>query len=84
MTEKRFEEHIENYLISHEEGGLKYHAINHSQYDKDLGLLPTEVIEFIKSSQPKAYGNWQTQFGEDSEEKLLKRLATEIEKKRSN
>jgi type I restriction enzyme R subunit len=81
MTEKRFEEHIENYLISHEEGGLKYYSINHSQYDKDLCVLPTEVIEFIKSSQPKAYENWQVQFGEDSEEKLLKRLATDIQKR---
>jgi type I restriction enzyme, R subunit len=82
MTEKRFEEHIENHLISHEEGGLKYHAIHHNQYDKDLCLLPTEVVEFIKSSQPKAYENWQTQFGvEDADEKLLKRLATEIQKR---
>ncbi|GGD68497.1 type I restriction endonuclease subunit R [Emticicia aquatilis] len=81
MTEKRFEEHIEKYLISHEDGGLKYHATNHNQYNKDLCVLPTEVIDFIKTSQPKAYENWQVQFGEDSEEKLLKRLAIDIQKR---
>ena len=44
-------------------------------------MLPTEVIEFIKTSQPKAYDNWQVQLGEDSDDKLLKRLATEIQKR---
>lgn len=80
MTEKRFEEHIESYLTGYQTNGLKYEAVHHSQYDKTLCLLGVEVIAFVKSSQPKSYQNWQVQFGEQADEKLLSRLSTEIQK----
>ena len=81
MTEKRFEEHIEKYLVETQNfASLRYHSVHHSQYDKTLCLLGAEVIAFIKASQPKSYENWQVQFGEQADEKLLSRLSTEIQK----
>ncbi|MCP1384062.1 type I restriction endonuclease subunit R [Runella salmonicolor] len=80
MTEKRFEEHIESYLTTHLHDGLKYDSVHHSHYDRTLCLVNHEVIEFIKHSQPESYQRWQIQFGEQADEKLLKRLSSEIQK----
>lgn len=80
MTEKRFEEHIESYLTTHVHNGLKYDSVHHSQYDRAFCLVNHEVIEFIKNSQPESYQRWQLQFGEQADEKLLKRLSSEIQK----
>ncbi|MCP9762977.1 type I restriction endonuclease subunit R [Lacihabitans soyangensis] len=79
MTEKRFEEYIENYLTSTHQNGLKYHSTNTNLYIRELGLVGSEVLAFVKATQPKAYENWQAHFGEQADEKLLKRLSTEIQ-----
>lgn len=81
MTEKRFEEYIENYLVSAEQNGLKYHSTNTNLYIREFGLVGSEVLEFVKATQPKAYENWQTHFGEQADEKLLKRLSSEIKER---
>ena len=49
-TEQDFEEHIEEHLL---ESG--YHKRQSEDYDKDLCLIPNEVIRFVQSSQPKKY-----------------------------
>ena len=48
-TEDRFEEAIEASLIT--DGG--YEVLNPKEFVADTGLFPFEVIEFLKSSQPK-------------------------------
>ncbi|MFN8431712.1 MAG: DEAD/DEAH box helicase family protein [Spirosomataceae bacterium] len=78
MTEKRFEEFIENYLITTSVNGLKYHSTNPNLYIRELGLVGSEVLTFIQASQPKAWQNWQEYFGEGAEDKFLKRLSKEI------
>jgi type I restriction enzyme, R subunit len=80
MTEKRFEDHIEQYLTTTTQNGLTYRPTKSIHYKRDLGLVGCEVLEFVKNTQPKAYQNWLVQFGEDADEKLLKRLSTEIQK----
>jgi type I restriction enzyme R subunit len=80
MNEKRFEDHIENYLTTTETGSLKYASVHHTLYDRDLCLIPTEFIAFIQDTQPIQWEKWQVQFGEQSEEKLVKRLSSEIQK----
>ncbi len=80
MTEKRFEDNIENYLTTTEVGGLKYASVHHTAYDRDLGLIPAEFIAFIQDTQPNQWEKWQVQFGEQSEENLVKRLSSEIQK----
>ena len=80
MTEKRFEDHIENYLTTTEVGGLKYYPVHHTQYDRELCLVPSEILAFIQDTQPQQWEKWQYQFGEQSEDKFLKRLSSEIQK----
>ncbi|GAB3164205.1 type I restriction endonuclease subunit R [Telluribacter humicola] len=80
MTEKRFEDHIENHLTTTEVGGLIYYPVHHTLYDRELCLVPSEVLAFIQDTQPQQWEKWQYHFGEQAEEKLLKRLSTEIQK----
>ncbi len=80
MTEKRFEDHIEHFLTTTVSGGLSYHSVHHTGYDRDLCLIPTEVVAFVQDTQPQQWEKWTYQFGEQSEEKLLKRLSLEIQK----
>jgi type I restriction enzyme R subunit len=80
MTERRFEDHIENYLTTTDDNGLRYQAVHHTQYDRGLCLVGSEVLAFIKSSQPESYERWQIQFGEQADEKLLQRLSSQIQK----
>ena len=47
-TEKKFENHIEKYFNSQ---GFK--SINYKEYNRDLCLIKSEILNFIKSSQKK-------------------------------
>lgn len=75
-TEQNFEAHIEAHLLhSH------YHKIAPTDYDKELCLIPAEVLRFIQISQAKEYEKLQVQYGEYTDTKLCQRLSKEITKK---
>jgi len=74
-TEQDFEEHIEAHLLN-----SKYIKGDSSAYDSNLCLIPSEVIAFIKSTQPKQYEALQTQYGDSTDAKLCQRLFSEIGK----
>ena len=48
--EQDFEEHIEEHLLN-----SKYHKRLPEDYDKDFCLIPDEVLQFVKASQPKEF-----------------------------
>jgi len=73
--EKRFEEHIEKHLNS-----IGFKSIDFNEYDRDLSLIPDEFISFIKESQPEKWESLKQQYQEDTEEKVVKRLSSEIGK----
>ena len=75
-TERKFEDHIEYEL---EESGYKKRKTD--SYDKDLCSIPEDLIGFIKDTQPKQYEKLENQYGPQTEEKLLKRISDEIEKR---
>ena len=74
--EKDFEEHIEEHLLN-----SGYHKKDSDDFDKDLCLIPDEVIRFIKSTQPEEYEKLEKQHGSDTPHKLCYRLAQEIASK---
>ena len=49
-----------------------------TDYDKELCLIPKDVLDFIYATQPKEWQKMQTQHGKDAKPMLLKRLASEI------
>ena len=53
-------------------------SIQPELYDKELCLLPSVLSKFIQSSQPKEYEKLSLQYGELTENKLLKRVSDEI------
>ena len=76
-TEQAFEEHIEEHLLK-----SNYTKVDPIDYDKELCLIPSEVIRFIKSTQPEEYEELQTQYGDQTDRKLCQRLSVEIGKPR--
>ena len=75
-TERKFEDHIEYELV---ESG--YQKRKTGSYNKDLCSIPKDLIGFIKDTQPKQYEKLENQHGPQTEEKLLKRISDEIEKR---
>jgi type I restriction enzyme R subunit len=76
VTERKFEEHIEEQLLN-----SGYHKRRLEDYDKDLCLIPEEVIQFIQATQPKEYEKLQRQYGAETSNKLCYRLSKEIRNK---
>ena len=73
-TETDYEKHIESELIN-----SQYQSSNNTEYDKELCLVPKDILNFIKNSQPKIFEKLTEQYGSDTEEKLLKKISSEIE-----
>jgi len=94
ISEKNFEGSIENTLLSSEitnppyktretdvtgdylPGGFKKRATE--DYDKNLCLIPEDVIDFIKITQPKEWQNLHKSYSGDLKQHFLEHLAKEI------
>lgn len=74
VKEKRFEQDIEEYLIS--EGG--YEKGNPSAFDRKLALDKDTFISFIKNSQPKKWERYVKIYGSDSERQIIDRFNREV------
>lgn len=75
-TEKRFEVHIENSLVSQ-----GYTSLPYTKYDRGLCLIPDEVKGFIKSTQPEEWEKLELQYGDSASSKVLGRISDEIGKR---
>ena len=71
--EKQFEADIESSLINH-----GYRRLPPSSYDLDKNLFFDCLLEYIKSSQPKAWDRYVRYYGAQAEDKLYRRLSNEI------
>lgn len=79
--EIHFEDHIVQYLTTNENGGVnEYHQVHASEYDKVNCLIPSELINFIKTSQPKEYEAIKKDLGENTDEKIIYTVAKFIKK----
>jgi type I restriction enzyme R subunit len=55
-----------------------YHRREPTDYDKELCLIPKDVVGFISATQPKEWQKMLAQHGAEAKPTLLKRLASEI------
>ena len=77
--EIHFEDHIVQYLTTQENGGInEYKQVEASEYDKQLCIIPGELIEFIKSSQQDKYNNLTGQLGAVVDTKIIERVTKSI------
>lgn len=74
VKEKRFEQDIEEFLISQGD----YAEGNPQNFDRKLGLDITTFISFIKTSQPKAWERFVKIYGADSEKQIVERFCREV------
>ena len=74
-SEKNLENTIETILLQN-----GYQRRTSSDYHPALSLIPQDVLNFIQVTQPKEWQKFTTQYGEDADNKLLKRLAEVIKK----
>ena len=79
IKEIHFEEHIEKYLVEQD----NYNSISTSEYDKNLCLIPNEVIDFVKDTQPKQYKALKEQYGSSVDNQIVNNLAKNIKKNKT-
>ncbi len=75
-TEKNFEQFIENALHS-----VGYIRVEARDYDRQLCLVPGEVISFIKATQPEAWKRLMPRHSDSTQARILKNISDEVEKR---
>ena len=74
LKEKRFEQDIEEYLIT--EGG--YEKGDQRKFDRKLALDTETFLKFLKMSQPKQWERYEKIYGTDSEKQVVERFCREV------
>ena len=74
VKEKRFEQDIEEYLTT--EGG--YQKGNPKTFDREKALDVGAFLQFVRTSQPKAWARFEKIYGADSERQLVERFCREV------
>ena len=72
--EKRFEQDIEEYLVT--EGG--YQKGDPRAFDREKALDVGAFLQFVRTSQPKAWARFEKIYGADSERQLVERFCREV------
>ena len=65
-SEKRFESDIEAFMLSPAGGYTR----NETEYDAKLGIYPATLLEFVKTTQPKAWQRFETQNSVDTDRRF--------------
>ena len=74
LKEKRFEQDIEEYLVI--EGG--YQKGDPRAFDREKALDVGAFLQFVRTSQPKAWARFEKIYGADSERQLVERFCREV------
>lgn len=81
-SERRFEDEIE-YSLTHigaSEFDL-YESKPSSGYDKELGLYPQDLLDFVRETQPQPWERLERIHGAKAGEKFCKRVARELDRR---
>ena len=57
-----------------------YQSVPFSQYDRTQCLLPTEIVQFLKTSQPDSWERFEDHYKSDSESRISKIISDKISK----
>lgn len=78
--ENHFEEHIVDYLT---QTVGEYHQVNRSEYDKKVLIIPEEVIQFVKDTQPTKYKKLEDQYGSRVDEVIAETVKRYIDQQKT-
>ncbi|EON77692.1 Type I restriction-modification system, restriction subunit R [Lunatimonas lonarensis] len=82
--EFHFEDHIARYLTRDITPFFKEYELKPtSVYDKELCLIPEDVIGFIQDTQPKKYEALKVQYGDLVDAKIIYRVADSLTKRKT-
>ena len=73
--EQNFEDHVTERLAAQ-----GYRLLHTHDYDRDLVLIPSEVVAFVRATQPDAYDRLHKQYGDDTDRNLALRVSAEVKK----
>jgi type I restriction enzyme R subunit len=79
--EIHFEEHIVKYLTKIAQPEIpEYTEKDNSCYDKDMCLIPEDLLGFIKDTQPNKYEALCAQYGANTDNKIIELVSDKINK----
>ena len=58
-----------------------YHRRRAEDYDRELCLLPNDVVDFVLATQPKEWEKLSQHYGAQVKDRFLRRLSSEIERR---
>ena len=76
-SEKAFEDAIEAHLAAH----AGYTKANNHQFDPELALDKHTLLAFLKETQPDALDALKVSYGSNLEDAVVKRIATECDRR---
>lgn len=81
-SEHNFEDHIVKVLVEQHGYQQRFSASQSGQgdYRHDLCLIPRDVLDFVRATQPDAWDKLRKVYGDNTEEKFLWRLSQEVDK----
>jgi len=79
-AEIHFEEHIENYLVNEVK---EYHTVSPTEYNKELCVIPGEIIAFIKDTQPDKYKALTKQYGTNVDSQIVNNVARNLSRNKT-
>ena len=81
-SERRFEDEIEYWLTNFGESEFDlYESRDPRDYDKELGLYPQDLLDFVRETQPQQWERLERIHGAKAEEKFCKRVARELDRR---
>jgi len=80
IKEIDFESHIENYLVNEVK---EYHTLSPAKYNKELCVIPGEIIDFIKDTQPEKYKALKEQYGANVDSQIVSNVARNLSKNKT-
>ncbi len=78
--EIHFEAHIENYLVNEVK---EYHVVSPTEYNKELCVIPSEIIAFVKDTQPEKYKALKEQYGDHVDTQIVNNIARNLSKNKT-
>ncbi|MBL7766291.1 MAG: type I restriction endonuclease subunit R [Chitinophagaceae bacterium] len=82
--ELHFEEHIVKYLTKIAQPEFpEYTEKDNSRYDKDLCLIPEDLIGFIEDTQSEKIVELYKQYASETQQKIIEHVANEIKKRKT-